>query len=431
MFGLFNNKKLQPSVTPEDKEWVENTLIWFIENFGINHKQQPFIMPTSENFPYTDLNDAGEFQQLFEQLCQYYNVNPNEIIVKFFDDIKSKQWTNWAPAGKFSEAGGLYQQILTTDEKRFNIQLAKSNLSHPQLLVSVIAHELAHVKLLGGNFINGNDPDMEPMTDLASIYFGFGVFVANSVQTQDINWISRSGYLPNQVISYANALLCYIKGHEDISNYLSHFNTNTKELFRNDFSFLITTDDTLLTKEKVSELEEVFQIRMQIEKGFDSREFNKIIEACSQLILRNNKDVSAYNNIGYALLQQKNYDEAIDQFTKAIDIDPYWEYPYNNRGYCKLQMGDIENAYTDLVSSFEMNPDNSYSWRNLGAYYLIINDLENALHYFEEAEKLNPATEMINFYLGHTYLKLGKPEVANEYLEKSKERNEHNDSTIE
>jgi hypothetical protein len=77
------------------------------------------------------------FQKLFEQLCKYWDLNPNEIIVKFFDDIKSKQWTTWAPQGKFNESGGLYNQIFTTEEKRFNIQLAESNLDNLQLLVSV------------------------------------------------------------------------------------------------------------------------------------------------------------------------------------------------------------------------------------------------------------------------------------------------------
>src|SRR5918993_1184715 len=109
MFGLFGKKKNQPSVTPEDKEWVEQNIIWFIEAFGLDKlKEQPFILPTLENFPYKDLKDGNQFQQLFEQLCKYWDLNPNEIVVKFFDDIKSKQWTDLMPIGNFNDAGGLY-----------------------------------------------------------------------------------------------------------------------------------------------------------------------------------------------------------------------------------------------------------------------------------------------------------------------------------
>ncbi len=431
MFGLFSKNTYQPTVTPEDKDWVEKNIIWFIEVFGLDKlKEQPFISPTTDNFPYNNLKDTEQFQKLFEQLCKYWDLNPNEIIVKFFDDIKSKQWTTWIPHGKFNEPGGLYNQIYTTDEKRFNIQLAKSNLDNPQLLVSVIAHELAHVKLLGGNFIKRNDVDMEPLTDLASIFFGFGVFVANSVQTKDIYWISRSGYLPNQLISYANALICYITEHDE-KEYNTVLNGNTIDLFKKDIEFLSNTNDTALIKDKVLESELTFKIGKQITDGFEKRNFDEVIEGSKKLLETNSKNIAAFNNIGYALLQQKKYQEAIDQFTKAIDIDPYWDYPYNNRGYCKLQLGDIDNAYADLFHSFEMNSDNSFSWRNLGVYYLTTNEFEKALQHFEQAEKIDPKTELINFYLGKTHLKIGNTDKSKLYLDKSAELNEHNDSTTE
>jgi tetratricopeptide (TPR) repeat protein len=432
MFGLFSKKAYQPTLTPEDKDWVEKNIIWFIEVFGLDRlKEQPFIAPTIENFPYSDPKDTEQFQKLFEQLCEYWDLNPNEITVKFFDDFKSKQWTEWIrPRSKFNEPGGLYSQIYTTDEKRFSIQLAKSNLDHPQLLIAVIAHELAHVKLLGGNYINRNDADMEPLTDLANIFFGFGVFVANSVQTTDIYWISRSGYLPNQLISYANALICYITKC-DVKNYYSMLNRNTIDLFKKDFEFLRKTHDTELSEDKVQEYELTFKIGSRITDGFEKRNFDEVIIASKLTLEKNPKNIAAFNNIGYALLQQKKYQEAIEQFTKAINIDPYWDYPYNNRGYCKLQLGDVENAFIDLKHSFEMNPDNSFSWRNLGAYYLKTNEFDKALQHFEEAEKMNPKTEMINFYLGLVHLKLDNAELAKKYLYKSKAQNEHNDSTAE
>lgn len=430
MFGLFNKKTYQPSVTPEDKDWIEKNIIWFIQVFGLDKlKEQPFILPTSENFPYNNLKDSEQFQKLFEQICGYWDLNPNEIEVKFFDDLQSKQWTNWIPQGEFKEASGLYNQIYTTTEKRFRIQLAKSNLDNPELLVSVLAHELAHVKLLGGNLVNRNDSDMEPLTDLASIFFGFGVFFANSVETTNIYWMSRTGYLPNQLISYTNALICYIIDH-DATKYSPLFNSNTKDLFKQDSDFLSNTKNTTLTKDTVLESIDIFNIQKQISDGFEKRNFDAVIVASRGLLERNNKDATAFNNIGYALLQQKKYTEAIEQFTKAITIDPYWDYPYNNRGYCMLQLGDIEHALLDLDSSFEMNPYDSFVWRNLGAYYLATHEFEKAMQHFEEAEKIDPKTELINFYLGQVHLKLGNAEKSDVYLNKSVELNEHNDSTI-
>lgn len=430
MFGLFSKKTYRPSVTAEDKDWIEKNLIWLIEAFGLDHlRTQPFIQPNTEQFPYDNLKDTDQFRQLFEQLCNYWNLNPNEIVVKFFDDIMSKQWTVLRPLGKTNEPSGLYHQMLTSDEVRFNIQLAKSNLDRPQLLVSVLAHELAHVKLLGGNYVNRNDADMEPLTDLATIYFGFGVFIANSVLVKDTYWIGRTGYLPNPIISYANALICYITEH-DVKNYYAVLNGNTIDLFKKDFEFLINTNDTTLTKHQVQESELTYKIGQLITDSFAKRDFEGAIEAGKKLLNINPTNVGALNNIGYALLQQKKYPEAIEEFTEAISLNPYWDYPYNNRGYCKLQLGDLENAFMDLYHSFEMNPDNSFSWRNLGAYYLVTNEFEKALEHFEQAQKIDPKTELINFYLAQAYLKLNNLDLSKQYLDKSIALDEYNDSTL-
>lgn len=431
MFGILGRKKYQPTVTPEDKAWIETSIIWLIEAFGLERlRVQPFIAPSYEAFPYTNLKDSDQFEKLFEQLCLYWDVNPHDITVELFDDIKSKQWTSWRPEGKIDEPGGLFSQINTTEGKRFNIQLAKSNLDDPQLLIYVIAHELAHVKLLGGNYIDRNDLDMEPLTDLACIFFGFGVFIANSVQTRDTNWIGRTGYLPNEIISYTNALVCYITEHDEAS-YYAVLNSNTNSLFRGDYEFLKNTNDTLLTKSKVQECEETYTIGSHIDAGFNSRDYEKVIEYSQRLLDANPQNAYTLNNVGYALLMQSKYEEAIQRLTEAIDIDPFADYPYCNRGFCKLQLGDLENAYADLHHSLKMNPENPLAWRNNGAYYLAINEYDKALAYFKEAEKIDAETEMINYCIGQSHLKLGNLEVAQEYLDKSKALNESNDLLIE
>ncbi len=430
MFGLFRKESTEPSVTPQDKDWIEKNVDWFIQTFGLDKiAATPFILPTTENFPYENLKDDKQFQKLFEQLCRLWDINPNEIKVKLFDDFASKQWTTWIPHGKWSDAGGLYSQEYTLDEKRFNIQLAKSNLNNPQLLVAVLSHELAHVKLLGGNYISRNDADMEPLTDLTSIFFGFGIFVANSCETKDIYWIGRSGYLPNEIISYTSALICYIT-QRDPTEYLGYLNTNTNALFQQDCAFLTKTNDTLLTKDKIESSQKLYKFYKQTNDGFANRHFDSVVVASNKLLEIDSKNVGAYNNLGYALLLQKKYDEAIEQFNKGIDIDPYSDYLYNNRGYCQLQLGNLEDAFTDLESSYEMNPDNSFSLRNLGAYYLRTNEFEKALDYFERAEKIDPKTEMINFYLGQVHSGLGNVDKAKMYLERSAAIKEYNDSTI-
>ena len=35
MFMLFSKKSYRPTVTQEDKNWIEQKIIWFIEVFGL------------------------------------------------------------------------------------------------------------------------------------------------------------------------------------------------------------------------------------------------------------------------------------------------------------------------------------------------------------------------------------------------------------
>lgn len=431
MFGLFNKKPTKPSVIPEDKEWVESSLLWLIECFGTKELlHEPFITPTKENFPYTNYKDNEQFKQLFNQVCGFWNVDPNSIVVKFYDDHKTLQWSTWLPQGEFSEPGGLYYQDNAFEDKPFNIELAKSNLDNPQLLVFVMSHEIAHVKLLGGYYITQDSSDMEPLTDLAAIFKGFGIFIANSCETRDEYYIGRSGYLPNEVIAYANALLCYIS-NKNPSDYSSFLNTNTRSLFQKDFEYLKQTGDTILTADKVAEANKLFRLYEGTTDGFKNRDFDKVVLASKTLLEINPKNTAALNNWGYGLLLQKKYEEAIEKFNLALEINRYFDYPLNNRGYCKLQLGDFDNALPDLHSSYQMNPTNSFSLRNLGAYYLQKNELDRALNYFEKSLEADSKTEMIYFYFSHTYSRLGNLDKAKEYYEKSQAVNEYNDSMLD
>ncbi len=430
MFGWFNKNSKTYSVTDGDKEWIEKNLAWFIEIFGLDHlASTPFILPTKENFPYKNTEDEKQFQSLFEQVCGYWSINPNEIIVKLFDDITTKQWSTWKH-GEISEGAlGLFEHIYTTDEKRFKIEIARSNFSNAELLVNIISHELGHVKLIGKNLVKHNEPDMEPLTDLASIFFGFGIFMANTSITNDGTWINRTGYMRSQMIAYANALLCFITDR-DCKEFEPYLNLNTKDFFRNDYGYLKDGNHTFLDKWQVEMLLTLHKNRKIIEDGFEKREFEKVIESARKLVSIKPSS-SLYNSLGYALMQLKRYQEAIVEFTNAIDKEPYFAFAYNNRGYCKLQLNDTDNAFADIHSSYEMNPENSFAWRNLGVYYYLLNNFEEALYYLEEAEKMNTKTELINFYLAKVHTKLGNKDKALLYLEKSVASNEYNDSLIE
>jgi hypothetical protein len=291
MFSLFKRKlPLQPTVTPADKIWIEESMDWLIKVFSLTKfKTQPFLLPGDESVTCGNTTNPDQLQFLLVNLCKRWELDPNSVLLKIFDDIHSKQWnTPFVPTGDYNGPAGMYEQLYSGNDKIFHIHIAQSNLNYKDITTTILAHELAHAKLLGGEYVSRQDPNMEPLTDLASIFFGFGVFLANTCQNQQGNWLSRLGYLPNEVISYANALLCYITEH-DPADIIAHLNTNTRELFEQDHKYLISTGDTFLSKARIYQSDQLFLAYEKISDGFREKNFDVVIETANSLLSKKGK----------------------------------------------------------------------------------------------------------------------------------------------
>jgi hypothetical protein len=125
------------------------------------------------------------------------------------------------------------------------VAVRHSLLKDPLSVVATLAHELGHVILLGGGHLDPDTEDMEPMTDLVTVYLGFGVFTANAArrfqQFQDDRkqgWsMSRLGYLPEPVYAYALARFAQQRG-EVKPTWTAHLSTNLKAWFRESTNWL-------------------------------------------------------------------------------------------------------------------------------------------------------------------------------------------------
>jgi tetratricopeptide (TPR) repeat protein len=87
-------------------------------------------------------------------------------------------------------------------------------------------------------------------------------------------------------------------------------------------------------------------------------EFNKAIEL-------NPKDAPTFVNRGLAFLNQKNYERAIADFDKAIEINPKESKMYFDRGDLHEKLGNAEKALSDYQKAFELDPANETAKANL------------------------------------------------------------------
>jgi hypothetical protein len=190
-------------------------------------------MPTDAFFP--DRFDGSEHAvaQMLERVCGYMGVDPETVALRLYSEGRN---ADLGPAMVIQTEGGGSAGLYTQDEKHV-VMIESGGMKDPVGLVATIAHELSHVRLLGEGRVTGEEEDHEPLTDLATVFFGLGIFNANAVVTYQqwsregwSGWsTSKKGYLNEPAFAYALALWAYVR-REDA--WFGHLRPNVRSLVK-------------------------------------------------------------------------------------------------------------------------------------------------------------------------------------------------------
>ncbi|TGJ82044.1 hypothetical protein E0Z10_g6719 [Xylaria hypoxylon] len=94
--------------------------------------------------------------------------------------------------------------------------------------------------------------------------------------------------------------------------------------------------------------------------------------------------------LGNNAMAAKNFDEAIDAFTKAIELAPENHVLYSNRSAAYASKKDWTNALGDAEKTTNVKPDWPRGWGRKGAALHGSGDLVGAVDAYEEGLKLDP-----------------------------------------
>ena len=100
-----------------------------------------------------------------------------------------------------------------------------------------------------------------------------------------------------------------------------------------------------------------------------------------------------YSNRGFGKSSAHNEDGALEDFNKAIEIDPDIAVSYNNRGQIYLNRKEYDRAIADFSKSIELNA-HPVPFESRGRAYWWKGDLEHAAADFEKSLSLNPPPEL-------------------------------------
>ena len=129
-----------------------------------------------------------------------------------------------------------------------------------------------------------------------------------------------------------------------------------------------------------------------------------------------------YNNRGNAYNDLGQTERAIEDYDKAIELNPEDATAYCNRGAAYAKLGQTERAIEDFDKAIELNPEDAAAYYNRGNAYDDLGQTERAIEDFDKAIELNP--EFAAYYnRGNAYAKLGQTERAIEDYDKAIELN--------
>ena len=239
--------KPKPTVTPADKEWIEDAFIWFESQYGREYlKNVKIIEPTKAFFNHTFEGAEADAEFVLEQSMIYMDIKAVDVELYYFSEAPM-EFNDEGIMATYSEEGtaqedkyalGKYSE---TSPDAFRIGIERSQLRNPQSLIATMVHELSHLILLGEGRLEENN---EELTDLNCIALGFGIFTANSIfnfqQWQGgshSGWkTNRQGYIPEQVAAYAMAIFNQFQNNS--SDWTRHLDKGVRKMYQKNIRYL-------------------------------------------------------------------------------------------------------------------------------------------------------------------------------------------------
>lgn len=129
------------------------------------------------------------------------------------------------------------------------------------------------------------------------------------------------------------------------------------------------------------------------------------------------------------LYAEKRYNEALECFKRAVEIDPANHETLNERGLFFIDLHDYDKALEDYNQAISLCPHNYNYLVNRGYIYFVLNDFDKALIDYESALKLD-TNSAIYSYIGDVLREMKEYKKSIEYYTKSIELCSTDDAVI-
>ncbi len=117
-------------------------------------------------------------------------------------------------------------------------------------------------------------------------------------------------------------------------------------------------------------------------------------------------------NLGWVYFQQGQYNQALAQYKKAMDIDPNYYPAHYNLGLAYMQVKKFDLAAESLKKAISIERKSGAAYLNLGVSYNQLGKYDEAIKYLQQAYKFNPGSVDVLYQIGFAYEKAGRKNDA-------------------
>ena len=117
------------------------------------------------------------------------------------------------------------------------------------------------------------------------------------------------------------------------------------------------------------------------------------------------REVRKHLRAGHSLYRKKIYRKALQEFGKAIELDPDNYRAYFWRGRVHIKTNHLKEATSDFQKVIDLKPDYAEAYDNLGWIHLKLEEYDRSIDYLSRSLELKPKDGWTHYTRGRSYYK--------------------------
>ena len=144
----------------------------------------------------------------------------------------------------------------------------------------------------------------------------------------------------------------------------------------------------------------------------DQEEYNQAIQDFSKAVELDPKNTEALGGRGWANAEMEDFEQAWEDFNQVIALDPEDSEAYEGRAWCLEKQGKYDLALKDYSTAIKLNPVSSEAYEGRGWVWSAKEDHEKAIADFTRAIEIKPGLAVAYEGRGLSYKETGRYEPA-------------------